>query len=222
MKVLQAVLFILVAMSIHDKSEAFQNDTNYDEAKIPAYQLPELLTCNDGTRVETKEDWTGKRRGEILQLFKEHVYGEMPVAPARNVRPQSEVIKEVTIEAKIDPRGDGDDTVAVRMKEVKIFLGADQAGQKNSGPVVNLLLFLPDRSADMLPRHPIFLAYNFNGNHTVHESPEITKSETWSRDGKKLTPDDETRGGSSSRWPIGMIVKRGLAVGTLYYSKRKT
>ena len=217
MKVLQAVLFILVAMSIHDKSEAFQNDTNYDEAKIPAYQLPELLTCNDGTRVETKEDWTGKRRGEILQLFKEHVYGEMPVAPARNVRPQFEVIKEVTIEAKIDPRGDSDDTVTVRMKEVKIFLGADQAGQKNSGPVVNLLLFLPDRSADMLPRHPIFLAYNFNGNHTVHESPEITKSETWSRDGKKLTPDDKTRGVSSSRWPIGMIVQRGYAVGTMYY-----
>ena len=169
MKVLQAVLFILVAMTIHDKSEAFQNDTNYDEAKIPAYQLPELLTCNDGTQVETKEDWTGKRRGEILQLFKEHVYGEMPAAPARNVRPQFEVVKEVTIEAKIDPRGDGNNTVAVRMKEVKISLGAEK-----SGPVVNLLLFLPDRSADMLPRHPIFLAYNFNGNHTVHESPELS------------------------------------------------
>ena len=211
MKVLQAVLFILVAMSIHDKSEALQNDTNYDEAKIPAYQLPELLTCNDGTRVETKEDWTGKRRGEILQLFKEHIYGAMPAAPARNVRPQFEVVKEVTIEAKIDPRGDGNNTVAVRMKEVKISLGADK-----SGPVVTLLLFLPTNS-NVSPPHPIFLAYNFNGNHTVHESPEITKSETWSRDGKKLTPDDETRGGSSSRWPIGMIVKRGLAVGTLYY-----
>ena len=111
MKILRAVLLILVAMSIHDESEAFQNDTNYDEAKIPAYQLPELLTCNDGTRVETKEDWTGKRRGEILQLFKEHVYGAMPAAPARNVRPQFEVVKDVTIEAKIDLTGDSDDTV---------------------------------------------------------------------------------------------------------------
>ena len=122
MKVLRAVLFILIAMSIHDESEAFQNNTNYDEAKIPAYQLPELLTCNDGTRVETKEDWTGKRRGEILQLFKEHVYGEMPAAPTQNVRPQSEVAKEVTIEAKIDPTGDSDDTVTVRLKEVKLSL----------------------------------------------------------------------------------------------------
>ena len=211
MKVLRTALFILVAMSIHDKSQAFQNNTNYDEAKIPAYQLPELLTCNDGTRVETKEDWTGKRRGEILQLFKEHVYGQMPVAPARNVRPQFEVVKEVTIEAKIDPRGDGNNTVAVRMKEVKISLGADK-----SGPVVTLLLFLPTNS-NVSPPHPIFLAYNFNGNHTVHESPEITKSDTWNRKGKKLTPDDKTRGGSSSRWPIGMIVERGYAVGTMYY-----
>ena len=209
MKVLRAVLFILAAMSIHGESEAFQNNTNYDEAKIPTYQLPELLTCNDGTRVETKEDWTGKRRGEILQHFKEHVYGEMPAAPTQNVRPQSEVVKEVTIEAKIVPRGDGTDTVTIRMKEVKIFLGANK-----SGPVVNLLLFMP---ADISPSHPILLAYNFNGNHTVHESPEITKSETWSRDGKKLTPDDKTRGVSSSRWPIGMIVQRGYAVGTMYY-----
>ena len=83
MKVLRTALFILVAMSIHDKSQAFQNNTNYDEAKIPAYQLPELLTCNNGTRVETKADWTDKRRGEILQLFKEHVYGAMPAAQRR-------------------------------------------------------------------------------------------------------------------------------------------
>ena len=211
MKILPAVLFILIAMSIHDQSEAFQN-ANYDEAKIPAYQLPELLTCKDGTRVETKKDWTGKRRGEILQLFKDHVYGAMPAAPDKNVRPQFEVVKEVTIKAKVAPTGGGDETVSVRMKEVKIFLGADK-----SGPVANLVLFLPDKSADAPTSYSTFLAYNFNGNHTVHVSPEITKSETWSREGKKLTPDDKSRGASSSRWPIGMIVNRGYGIGTMYY-----
>ena len=219
MKVLRAVLLILVVMSIHDESEAFQNNINYDEAKIPAYQLPTLLTCNDGTRVETQEDWTGKRRGEILQLFKEHVYGVMPSAPTQNVRPQFEIVKDVTVEAKIDPTGDVGKTVTVRIKEVKIFLGANKSGQEKSGPVVNLLLFLPAPApaAVASPSPPVFLAYNFNGNHTVHESPEITKSDTWSRDGKKLTPDDKTRGGASNRWPIGMIVERGYAVGTMYY-----
>ena len=162
MKVLRAVLFIFVAMSIHDESEAFQNNTNYDEAKIPTYQLPELLTCNNGTRVETKADWTDKRRGEILQLFKEHVYGAMPAVPAQNVRSQFVVVKEVTIKAKIDPRGGGDDTVTVRMKEVKIFLGANKLGQEKSGPVVNLLLFLPARSAVASTSYPIFLAYNLS------------------------------------------------------------
>ena len=37
--------------------------------------VPELLKCVDGTQVTTKEQWEGKRRGEILELFKSHVYG---------------------------------------------------------------------------------------------------------------------------------------------------
>jgi len=70
----------------------------------------------------------------------------MPAAPTQNVRPQSEVVKEVTIEAKIDPTGDSDDTVTVRLKEVKIFLGANKSGQEKPGPVVNLLESLANRN----------------------------------------------------------------------------
>ena len=37
--------------------------------------VPALLKCADGTQVTSKAQWESKRRGEILELFKTHVYG---------------------------------------------------------------------------------------------------------------------------------------------------
>ena len=53
---------------------------NYDEARVPAYTLPDPLTMN-GTTVRTRDAWPG-RRLEILELFREHVYGRSPGRPA--------------------------------------------------------------------------------------------------------------------------------------------
>ena len=209
MKRFQIILLFLAAISFHNESNAFQNNVNYDEAKIPEYELPELLKCNDGTPVKTQEDWTTKRRGEILKLFETHVYGTMPPAPPKSFRPKIEVVKTTTIKALVDPEGKSDETVDVRLKEVKIFLGLEK-----SAPVLNLLLFLPTN-----PRghHSVVLAYNFRGNHSVHKSPEITKNQIWNREGERLMPNDKTRGAASRRWPIGMIVRRGYGVATMYY-----
>jgi len=52
---------------------------NYDEAKVPPYTLPDPLTMN-GTTVRTREAWAGRRR-EILELFREQVYGRSPGRP---------------------------------------------------------------------------------------------------------------------------------------------
>ena len=46
---------------------------NYFEEKLPPYTLPDPLVSGDGTRV-TKETWPA-RRAEILELFRQHVYG---------------------------------------------------------------------------------------------------------------------------------------------------
>ena len=45
---------------------------------MPEYELPQLLTFADGSRVTTAADWELKRRPELLQLFREHVYGTAP------------------------------------------------------------------------------------------------------------------------------------------------
>ncbi len=53
----------------------------YDEAAAPAYRLPELLRCEDGSRVADARQWESKRRGEILELFRKNVYGRRPEHP---------------------------------------------------------------------------------------------------------------------------------------------
>ena len=49
-----------------------------DEALVPEYTLPELLTFADGSPVATAADWDLRRRPELLQLFRAHVYGTAP------------------------------------------------------------------------------------------------------------------------------------------------
>ena len=73
---------------------------NYDEAQMPAYTLPELLRCQDGTVVTEAEGWRTKRRGELLQMFKDVMYGELPPMPdddeeAFNAVPEEVVPEEV-------------------------------------------------------------------------------------------------------------------------------
>ena len=40
---------------------------NYDEAKVPRYELPDSLTMQDGAPVKSAKDWMEKRRPEVLE-----------------------------------------------------------------------------------------------------------------------------------------------------------
>lgn len=51
---------------------------NYDEAKVPDYTLPDPLIAGDGTAVSDAEAWTRSRREDVLNLFRDHVYGRRP------------------------------------------------------------------------------------------------------------------------------------------------
>jgi hypothetical protein len=54
---------------------------NYSEEKVPAYTLPSLLVTNDGSRVTDFSTWIKIRRPEILEMFRENVYGRIPETP---------------------------------------------------------------------------------------------------------------------------------------------
>ena len=48
--------------------------------------VPELLVCEDGTKVTTKEIWERKRRGEIREWYAREVYGRCPCERPENLK----------------------------------------------------------------------------------------------------------------------------------------
>ena len=68
-------------------------DILYDEARVPAYTLPDPLKTTAGTTVTTAAEWPA-RRAEILALFRDHVYGRSPGKP--------DTLKFREIEARAD------------------------------------------------------------------------------------------------------------------------
>ena len=59
----------------------------YDETKdSKPVNVPELLVCEDGTKVTTKDVWEKKRRGEIREFYRREVYGRRPVEKPRALK----------------------------------------------------------------------------------------------------------------------------------------
>jgi hypothetical protein len=63
------------------QASARQPRFNFAETRVPPYTLPGVLV-NGGMTVRTPEEWR-RRRAEILELFREHVYGRSPGPPER-------------------------------------------------------------------------------------------------------------------------------------------
>src|SRR3546814_15381859 len=61
---------LLIAVSITVLAQ-----TNYEEAKVPSYTLPDPLVSESGKHIRTVFQWEKHRRPEVLALFEQHVYG---------------------------------------------------------------------------------------------------------------------------------------------------
>ncbi|MDX1285962.1 MAG: hypothetical protein R3182_13160, partial [Draconibacterium sp.] len=51
-------------------------EANYNEAKVPEYTLPEVLTSFNGQTINTIKEWEEIRRPEIVKFFEQNIYGE--------------------------------------------------------------------------------------------------------------------------------------------------
>ena len=51
---------------------------NTDESKVKPYKLPDVLKTEKGEQISSIKEWEKVRRPEILQLFEDHVYGQVP------------------------------------------------------------------------------------------------------------------------------------------------
>lgn len=202
MRLSLVLLSALLPLSI----PAAEEEVIYDEAKVPAYTLPDPLRFEDGSPVKAPEDWP-KRRTELLRLFETHVYGRTPVGRpgAMRFEPRKK------IEGFLDGK-------AV-LEEVRIHFS-----ETPDGPFLDLLVVKPAQVPE--GGAPAFVGLNFTGNHGVHPATGITLSRAWMRESNdpekkghvvEHRATEASRGNQASRWPLGKIVEAGCALATFYY-----
>ena len=73
------------------QSKEADSDVIYDEAKVPHYDLPEVLVTTQGKRVTTPEEWMNVRRPEIMSIFSNLIYGRVP-EPESPIQIEYEVV----------------------------------------------------------------------------------------------------------------------------------
>lgn len=200
MKKLTPILLIGLCIAIMTDPNNPKAAANYDESKVPNYELPDPLVCEDGTQVTDKKTWFQKRRPEILRLFETHVYGKSPAAPT--TVPFDDLGTEEALNGK------------VLRKQVTIY----PTGQKGELPV-DVLIYLPKNTTQPVP---CFLGLNFKGNHTIENDPGIKLNPRWMRNSSESGVEnnkatEKSRGVAASRWPVQTIINNGYALATVYY-----
>ncbi len=195
-----ALLSLGVGLVLASAAAGQPAGTNYDEAKVPKYTLPDPLVFRDGKPVRNADDWA-RRRQQILNLFEICEYGR---TPHQRLPKMSEI-------RNIDARALGGKAVR---KQVTLYF----AGKKD-GPKGEMLLYLP---ANANGRVPVFLGLNFSGNQTVANDPGILPGDVWvlnpATKAMVRRPAEETsRGASSEAWQLDKILARGYGLATMYY-----
>jgi len=151
--------------------------------------------------VDDPEAWVERRRPQILELYRDQVYGRTP-----------EQLPE-TVEVR--PLGSPEPVLggaAVRRQVAVDFTGAVARAS------MQILMYLP---AERPGPVPVFLGLNFYGNHTIQEDAGILLSTAWMRDNPQHGVADNrateaSRGTSASRWAVDRLVARGYGLATIY------
>ncbi|MBD3630260.1 acetylxylan esterase [Cyclobacterium sp.] len=121
-----------------------QDEFNYDESLVPNYSLPDPFVSQQGEVVASIQDWEHQRRVEILRLFEDNVYGQIPGS-------MDELSFNLVSEDKEAMDGNA------HLKEIDIRVA------RNGGSIsMRLILFIPKNA---IKPAPVFLLIN-------HRDPE--------------------------------------------------
>jgi len=193
---------ILLLFSILIWGKAYSQNPNVisEESKVPEYKLPDVLTLENGRKVKSEKAWFNKRRPEILKLFTDDVYGAVPGELG---------IAEVKVWETADDAING----LARRKQLSLFFR-----KNNQNLEVNVLMYLPKTTKKV----PVFLAYNFTGNHAVYNDPAIRLTESWVANNPSVgiinnRVTEQSRASADDRWPVEEIIKAGYGLVTIYY-----
>lgn len=191
-----STLFLYLTMSITHAQ------THFDEKLVPQFITPDPLTSFEGKSIRTPMEWNDVRRPELLQYFTNQVYGEVP--------------KKIILESStlLEENHNAIEGKALR-RQIRLVL---KEGDKSIA--TTLLLYLPKNKINV----PIFLGYNFYGNHTVTPDPAVLISSAWANNNADLGITDNkltafSRGVNAHRWPIETIIDSGYGLATLYYGE---
>ncbi len=179
-----------------------QFETNYEENKVPEFIIPDPLTNFAGNKIVTATDWIQKRRPELFQFFENKVYGKVP-GDLDNVTFQLLEENENALDGK------------AKRKQVKVTL------IKNEKSIsFTILIYLPKNSSSS----PLFLGYNFFGNHSITEDTNVIISDAWAMNSKEMNITEHqltqaSRGLRAHRWAIDKIIEGGFGLATIYYGE---
>lgn len=196
MKTIYFFIFLLISCVIY----AQNFEPIYDESEIPEYKLPEILQNKKGKKIKSVKDWETDRRAEIIALFNENIYGYIP----------GDI--NITEVKKIEFAENAISGKAIRQQISLVFVKGEKLVE------IDLLIYLPKNNT----KAPVFLCYNFSGNHTVIDDVNVRISESWVPNNpsvgiinNQLT--EQSRGIAKKDWPIEQIIDSGYGVVTAYY-----
>ncbi len=194
--------FLLLIFSMSFQMALAQWEPNYDENKVPEFKLPDPLKTFTGKKIRKVKQWENKRRPELLDFFTQNIYGEVP--------------GKLTIHSAnvIEQSSNAFNGKAIR-KQVELTF------KKNDRKLsYTILMYLPKG----VEKAPVFLGYNFYGNHTVVNDVNVIISEAWVRDNpsfgivhNQLT--EQSRGVRTNRWAVEKILDAGFGFATIYYGE---
>ena len=197
---------LAMSMTPDASAQPPKEEFNYDEAKVRAYTLPDLLMTPegggpDGEAVSTPEAWRTVARARWLGLLESTEYGRL--------------LPAVPVTAEEIERGPGPDGSTRIQARLRLGVGPDS-------PATEVLVYLPSPSrGDKPERLPTFLHLNFGGNHAESTDPAVRIPSGWVPNGKDTGVDDNhakvsSRGTLASRWPVKLLHDRGYATATAY------
>jgi hypothetical protein len=173
---------------------------NYDESKVGEYTVPDPLLGKDGKRITDRTSWRATRRKEILQDFRDVMYGHTPELP---IKLRAEVLST---------RKDAVEGLATRTI-VKLHFFDDP-----KAPQIELMYYIPNNKPKPVP---MFLGLSFTGNASIEDDPAIPLPTGWMRPQEGVVVNNRAtealRGTGAASWPIKLAIERGYGVATFYY-----
>lgn len=186
--------FATVILSSNLISQELPTPEQLAESSAP----PDPLRMQDGEAVKTKNDWTNKRRPELLRLAQHYMYGFAPD------KPEKVTVKELFR----DGMALGGKAT---LREVELKFGADQKAG------LRLLIATPNKASGQVRS---FVAVNFCGNHAAIKHPQIAIPQQWIYESctgdKSHKASEADRGRQTDVWCIEELIDRGYALATFY------